>query len=100
MKHNFSDFLCCEAQFFMLPNYNGYPAGLIQSLESLLISEAILINLTLPKCSISFRLRTVFGTSVPEAPVYEDCNSCRTENDVGATIKVSERSTVHSITKT
>jgi hypothetical protein len=59
----------------MFPKAKNDPARQLEKMGGFQITAPVGLDLARPIFSIGFRNRVVIGTSVPEAPVYEDGDS-------------------------
>lgn len=71
-----------EFRILMLPCSNDGPSTVAQSCVIASIASYVAFDLFPPPLCVGFRWDGMFGASVPEAAVDEDCNACTRQHDI------------------
>jgi hypothetical protein len=88
-----------QSGVLVLPHSNYVPASRGKPPVSVAIAQPIRLDLLAPEVGIVRRPGRVFQAAVPEAPVDEHRHVRRRENEICATLDVSEDRTVYAVAK-
>lgn len=84
----------------VLPYPHRQPTCVCESPIRIGVAESVHLDLVPPKVGVVFRPGCMLGASMPEAPVYEHCDPCRSEDDVCLAADSRYRSTMYAVSET